>query len=84
MKEPYVKIVIPAHDTEALRQYLDDHRFRFVVSDLLNLIRQELKYGKHEYDLPEIGKTIRLDHTTLTFIRKKLIDLADEYDVELD
>lgn len=85
MKEPYVKIVIPAHDQESIRQYLHDYRFRFVVNDLLNLIRAELKYGHHRYDSPDNdGKTIQLDHITLTFIRKKLIDLADEHEVELD
>lgn len=85
MKDPYIKIVIPAHDSESIRQYLHDYKFRFVVNDLLNLIRQELKYGHHRYDSPDNdGKTIQLDHITLTFLRNKIVEFANDNEVTLD
>lgn len=83
MKEPYIKIVIPAHDQESIRQYLHDYRFRFVVNDLLNLIRQELKYDPVERTNDD-GKKFFMCSDTLQEIRKKIIDLADEYKLDLD
>lgn len=71
-------IAIPEREKEWVKLHVNAWRYKAVLVELDNFLRQQTKYG-----LDKDLKCIKKKEDLLVYIRQKLFEFCDGYDVEI-